>query len=473
MPDDMPAVISIGEYAFNRCAELTEVTFTINIKTIGTGAFAGCINMNDFSIGGGLKNNYFMIDGSGILMGLYTSGNNIGEAERVIKAPIRLSDDYSGIPGTVRVIDPEAFAYSNLETITIPGSVNNIGRDAFSWGVLLREAIFEGDAPQTLPSGTRGLFENVASGFVIYYYPYTLRWPTSQSANWRGYPAVAMTSYVTLDRSAVALEIGATVQLKATVYPQSANQQVRWNVIRQSEPANEADEPEPGSIDHIVATVSSEGVVHAIGLGWADVTATSTRPDGITITSPPCRIYVVERNVAVTGVALNKTQMTLTAGGDADTLSAVVYPLDATNKELIWSSSNTSVAYVDVVPYNDHDTNDPEVDANTDGVPSSFHRLVVPVAPGSATITVTTADGARKAVCNVTVTAAPAFVPVSNIALSTTTIATGSVINLTDMADVQPANATNQNISWRIIEQTTQGVTISFSGDLIFPGDKP
>ena len=460
----LPALTSVGNYAFNGCAALAGITFSGGVSSIGTGAFTGCVTLKEFKIGSGSSNSNFIIDGSGVLYGRFTSGSSAGREERVVKAPVGLPDSYSGIPGTVRIIDPEAFAYSNLETITIPANVNNIGLNAFSWSVSLKEATFQGDAPQTLPSGTRGLFEHVASGFTVYYYPYALRWPTAPSTNWRGYTAVAMTSYVILDRYAAALEIGAITQLKATVYPQNASQRVTWAIIRQSEPETGSAEPGTGEDDHVVATVTPEGVVRGIGLGWVDITATSVRPDGTPVTSPPCRVYVVERNVAVTGVALNKTQMVLTANGDADTLAAVIYPLDATNKELIWSSSNTNVAYVDVIPGEDDDPGNPDAF-------SLLQRLIVPVGPGTATITVTTVDGARKATCTVTVSAAPSFVPVSNITLSTTTVATGAVINLTDLATVQPSNSTNKNIAWRLVEQTTTGVTVSFSGVMGFPGD--
>jgi len=157
--------------------------------------------------------------------------------------------------------------------------------------------------------------------------------------------------------------------------------------------------------------------------------------------------------------------MTLTVTGGADTLAAVVYPLDATNKGLIWTSSNNNVAYVDVIPSETPDTGNTGPDS---GQTSSFQRLVVPVAPGTATITVTTADGARRATCTVTVAAAPTFVPVSDITLSTSSIATGAIINLNDLATVHPSNATNKNITWSIVEQTTVGVTVTPEGVLRF-----
>ena len=84
--------------------------------------------------------------------------------------------------------------------------------------------------------------------------------------------------------------------------------------------------------------------------------------------------------VLVTGVALDKTKLTLAVGGSG-TLTATVSPENATNKGVKWASSNTSVATVDA------------------------NGKVKGVKPGTATITVTTDDGGYTATCKVTVTA--------------------------------------------------------------------
>ena len=440
MSFSLPAVTSIGNYAFSGCTALATVNLPSSISTIGTGVFTGCVYLANIRIDGGMSNSSFLIDNTfGVLYEIFTEGINTGKEERVIKAPMGLPNSYTGIPATVRTIDPEAFAYSNLQRITIPAAVNNIGLNAFSWSVFLKDATFIGDAPQTLPSGTRGLFDNTANGFVIYYYPYTLRWPVAPATNWRGYTAIAMASYVTLDKATVAIEAGASAQLKATVYPVNSSQVVTWSVTNQSESG--------------VVTVTPEGVVRALKLGWADIAATSARQDGTSVVSPNCRVYIVRRNVPVTGVALNKTQITMTAGsGISETITAVVYPLDATNQEVIWSSSNAGVAY-----------------AGPSASPTSLERLIVPVAPGTATITVTTSDGSKRATCNVTVSAAMTFVPVSNITLSTTTVASGAKVNMTDLSTVHPVNATNKTITWSVIEQTTRGITIGSGGTIQFP----
>ncbi|OPH59928.1 hypothetical protein BC351_18550 [Paenibacillus ferrarius] len=86
----------------------------------------------------------------------------------------------------------------------------------------------------------------------------------------------------------------------------------------------------------------------------------------------------------VTGVTLNKGTLSMASGTTAD-LIATVLPAEATNKTVTWSSNNPSVATVDV------------------------YGKVTAAAPGTAVITVITADGAKSAACVVTVTLEPLF----------------------------------------------------------------
>ncbi|QTH40003.1 family 16 glycosylhydrolase [Cohnella sp. LGH] len=83
-------------------------------------------------------------------------------------------------------------------------------------------------------------------------------------------------------------------------------------------------------------------------------------------------------NVAVTGVSLNQSTAQLQVGQNVQ-LNATVAPSNATNKQVTWTVSNSGVAYV------------------------SQNGVVTGVSPGTATVTATTADGNKTAVCNVTV----------------------------------------------------------------------
>lgn len=82
--------------------------------------------------------------------------------------------------------------------------------------------------------------------------------------------------------------------------------------------------------------------------------------------------------VHATGVTLDKTSASVKQGKNI-TLTATVAPADAVNKNVTWSSNNTSVATVN-------------------------NGVVTGVATGNAKITVTTEDGSHTASCTVTVT---------------------------------------------------------------------
>ena len=95
-------------------------------------------------------------------------------------------------------------------------------------------------------------------------------------------------------------------------------------------------------------------------------------------------------------------------------------PADATNKKVTWKSSNAAVATVDAA------------------------GKVTGVKAGEATITVTTEDGAKTAVCKVTVT-----MPVSGVTLNKTSLTLNIGANETLTATVAPADATNKKVTWK------------------------
>jgi len=148
--------------------------------------------------------------------------------------------------------------------------------------------------------------------------------------------------------------------------------------------------------------------------------------------------------VVVTGVSLNKPS-TYILLNSKETLYATIAPANATNKNLKWSSSDTSIATV------------------------SANGEVTGIKVGSTTITVTTADGGKTASCTVNVS--DKAVPVTGITLnkSSTTIDMGSTETLT--YTIIPSNATNQNLTWSSSNPAIATVT---QGGLVtgVPGDK-
>ncbi len=164
---------------------------------------------------------------------------------------------------------------------------------------------------------------------------------------------------VSLNQSSVSFDKGKSIQLEATVLPTNAtNKAVSW---ASSNPA--------------VVSVDSNGLVTGVGVGTAAVAVTTV--DGNKTAS--CSVTVEEPFIAVESVSLNKSSTELFKG-ETETLAATIFPANATNHQLGWVSSNTSVATVD------------------------SNGLVTAINPGTATISTVTADGGKIASCSVNVT---------------------------------------------------------------------
>ena len=174
---------------------------------------------------------------------------------------------------------------------------------------------------------------------------------------------VAVTD-VTLNKTELSLEEGKSEKLTATVLPENAtNRNVTWS-------SDKTD----------IAEVSQDGTVTAKKTGTAKITV-KTEDGGKTT---DCTVRVTAKSpppaVAVTGVTLSKTELTLEED-KSEKLTATVLPENATNKKITWSSDKADVAEV-----------------SQDGT-------VTAKKAGTAKITVKTEDGGKTADCTVTVTA--------------------------------------------------------------------
>ncbi|MCI8384721.1 MAG: hypothetical protein HFJ33_07730 [Clostridia bacterium] len=177
------------------------------------------------------------------------------------------------------------------------------------------------------------------------------------------------------------------------------------------------------------------------GLDWADVYNLQVS-DQITLkdTNTCIKAYTTISDepvtVDVTGVTLNKTEATIQVG-KTDMLVATVQPTNATNKNVIWTSSNEQVATVE-------------------------NGVITAKAKGNTTITVTTEDGNHTATCQITVEKKeepPITVNVTEVKLNktTTSIKVGETETL--VASVLPANATNKNVTWTSSNERVATVT--------------
>lgn len=215
---------------------------------------------------------------------------------------------------------------------------------------------------------------------------------------------------VTLDRTKLSLLNGESDTLHATVAPSNATKKNVYYV----------------SSNTSVARVNNAGRVVGKGEGTAKIYAYASDNMAnravctVTVTNPS-PVVVPDGGVKVTGVALDRTELVMTAGGDTELLKATVTPANATNPAVIWESNDTTTATVE-------------------------NGLVTPLRTGKTTISVTTVDGGYKASCEVTVNAK--YVPVENVILAPSmSLEAGETTDPIVMA-VIPTNATNQAVTW-------------------------
>ncbi len=268
--------------------------------------------------------------------------------------------------------------------ITVPGGTTKLSFHAAAWNgegsgnlsmsgatasitsfALTANAGINGNSPYTLSSGSSEedyIFETVLSNissetdltfsyskrFVIW----GAKYYTSESPVDPVYP-----TSIQLTGESNTISIGQTSQLNVEYMPSDTNVK---NVTFTSNHEN-------------IATVSNDGLITGVAQGSATITATAEAASGTINAS----FNVTVTPVLVTSVSLDTDSTTVKAGKTV-TLVATIYPSNATNKNITWSSSNNAIATVS-------------------------NGVVTGIAAGNATITVTTADGNKTATCTVSV----------------------------------------------------------------------
>lgn len=127
------------------------------------------------------------------------------------------------------------------------------------------------------------------------------------------------------------------------------------------------------SSDTNIVTVDNNGVITGVGIGTATITVTSSNGKKAT-----CTVEVVANTIPVDNIELTPSSLTLNVGEDSQ-IVATIEPANATDHELVWTSSDSNIATVDS-------------NGNVHGVSA-----------GKVTITAKTKDGKVKATCTVTI----------------------------------------------------------------------
>lgn len=206
---------------------------------------------------------------------------------------------------------------------------------------------------------------------------------------------------VSLDKTNITLSVGESASISATILPSdTTDKTLAWS-----------------STDPTVA-VYENGEIKGLKAGSTVITATASNGKNAI-----CSVIVIDdiKSVAVDSVSFNKVNIMLNVG-DSETLVATVLPSDATDKTLVWLSSNPSVATV------------------ADGIVNA-------VGEGSAIITAGSVNG-KVATCTVSVTAPVVDTPVQSIMLNKDTLTLNVDESYTLIATIMPENATDKTVSW-------------------------
>ncbi len=141
-------------------------------------------------------------------------------------------------------------------------------------------------------------------------------------------PVVVPVSNVTMDCAELAIEVGETRALVATVKPDNADDKaLRWL-----------------SLDPAVVSVDENGTVKGLTAGTGKITARPASDQSFD-KAAYCVVTVAEKVIPAEKITLNKTSLNMFSKKSYQ-LAATVEPADATVAEVTWESSDEEVAIV-------------------------------------------------------------------------------------------------------------------------------
>lgn len=220
---------------------------------------------------------------------------------------------------------------------------------------------------------------------------------------------------IKLNETKVTINIGQVYKLKAIIVPtNTANKTITWT-----------------SSDTKVATVDGLGNVEGKSAGITIIKATASNGKEVT-----CRITVKpteEKQIRITSIVLKEKDRTINVGASLQ-LHATITPANATNKTIIWTTSDRSIATV------------------------SNSGLVKGIKAGKVTIIASTSNK-KKTTCIIRVN-----VPAKSISLNKTniTLNEGNSTKLT--VNFNPTNTSSKTITWK--SSNTKVVTVNNKGEI-------
>ena len=322
----------LGSAAFENNSALESVTFhtALETMTIGNNAFNLCpvlskvfiTNMKSFAQ---TNFNNAKANPANTSQHIYNA-----DGEEIINVVL---------PKGTKYINNNAFnGCAYIQSIKMPATMDHINDDIFVGCSALKDVYcYAEEVPEFIgvndPSEMNDVFAN-ATLHVVYGHEQAYKadawWKRFSNVDGCDAPSDDEVTSVVLNQTELTMKPDETIQLTATVYPtNAANKKVVWT-----------------SSNDEVAMVTEDGFVLAMAEGEADITATSAENSSI---KAVCHIKVEKEKVPVVtivGIKFEESPVTIYTGENKK-LNVIFDPIDATNKQLEWKSTKTSVVDVD------------------------------------------------------------------------------------------------------------------------------
>ena len=434
IPDN---VTSIGSYAFQNCSGLSNVTIPSSINAIADGTFYYCYGLTSVSIPNSVttigsyafQNCYnlrFMTwnavnctsIGYRAFYGVYEIYSLLF-GDCVEHIPVGLPSLYMygqflKIPNSVKTIDVGAFQ-GYYAGVVIGNSLENIPAGAFSTRDFWDKGVAYATTTEPLPCEP-GAFYNPQTLYV----PVGSKMKYFTASGWSEFANIIEGEYlptiaIELDKDSVRLYKDNTIQLTATVLPDTASAtSIGWF-----------------STNYDVAWVEDDGIVYANAVGEADIIV------WVDQVMDTCHVTVTP--VMVENITLSANHMSM-ALDETYKLTATVTPENAENQTLEWEIPDNEVLLTQLV-------NNKNLNIGAAG-------------EGTVTITVRATDGSGvSASCEVFVSA---NTPVKTLTLSPETLNLYVGYSEQLNAIITPQDAYTQELRWMSSNENV--VTVNSNG---------
>ena len=352
----IPDGVSLGDYCFSDCTGLRTIHLPADLTTVPNGLFKGCIALTDVNlskdnlttIGEYAFNNcdkLITFNGtSGLDMSEFKKLSAIGkfafqdcDSITVVALPAATTqmgdhafDDCNSLSaislGTGLSTIPQ-FAFSNLISLsemTIPRNVTRIELNAFINDPKLKDI--------HIPKFT--YIDDSTTAAAFSYFDRLVFHGTDPS------PAKDYATYHHIDWVD---EIVYVSSLKYAETELEVNVNTNVSPVLEILPVHYSVEVEYTSSNPDIFTVDGKGTIRGVAPGKATLTARALADKNGTYKTAKVEVTV---RIPVTNMAIDPRALTLDIG-DKKQLKHAVIPENATNKKVIWSSSDESVVYVD------------------------------------------------------------------------------------------------------------------------------